>query len=370
MTRLLVSALLVCILTACGGAKQNDTEAGGGDTLTCHARLLTMVDAGPYRIADIVNPWDTTQLLQRLILYPRGTTLPDDAPQGVRIATPLTRSVVGSSVHIGAIDELGAIQSVTAVADADYVRTPEVVEGLKSGRVTDVGSSMSPSLEAIVMSAPQAILFTPYQDGGADGVLARAGVPVVKCADWMESTPLGRAEWLLLIGELYGRRDKAEAIFDSVVARYSEIAGRAAKTTNRPKVVTETPINGVWYVPAGESYMARLLTDAGASYPWSDEPGAGSLPLTLEQVFDRASDADFWLVKSYGSDLTLDQLRQTDKRFDRFRAVAHGGVYNCNTAVSPLYEEFPFHPDRLLNDYFLIFHPDRQGTLRYFHHVE
>lgn len=367
MTRLIIGMMLCVILTACGQRKGEHASVAG-DTLTSHAQLLTLVDAGAYRVADIRNPWDTTEVIQRLVMYPRGTELPDDAPEGVKVETPLRNTVVFTSVHCAAIKELEALKGVKGVADASFMKIPEVVDGLRSGAIADVGSSMSPSYEQIMMVDPDAVLVSPYegnlglQHKGAHGV-------AIAMADWMEATPLGRAEWILLLGELYGQPERARGIFDSVVKQYNEIAERAAKTPSRPKVLTEVLTDGVWYVPGGASYMARLIADAGGSYPWSDDKSAGSLPLSMEQVYDRAADADVWLIKTYGYDLSLDDLADENPLYERFKAYADGRVYGCDTAESTLFEDFPFHPERLLRDYYLIFHPELSAVPQYYHNV-
>lgn len=365
--RMALGLILSIIFCACGQRKGEQVSVKG-DTFTAHARLLTIVDAGAYRVADILNPWDTTEVIQRLVMYPRGTELPADAPEGVRIETPVRNTVVFTSVHCAAIKELDALDAVKGVADASFVKIPEVADGLRSGGIADVGSSMSPSYEQIMMVDPDVVLVSPYegdlglQHKGAHGV-------AVSMADWMEATPLGRAEWILLLGELYGKPERARGIFDAVVNDYNDIAGAAAKMPSRPKVLTESLTDGVWYVPGGGSYMARLITDAGGAYPWSDDKSAGSLPLSMEQVYDRASDADVWLIKTYGYDLSLDDLVEENPIYQRFKAYADGRVYGCNTAESTLFEDFPFHPERLLRDYFLIFHPELSAVPEYYHHV-
>lgn len=365
--RMALWVILSIVFCACGQRKGGH-DSIKGDTLTAHARLLTIVDAGAYRVADILNPWDTAEVIQRLVLYPRGAELPDDAPDGVRIETPVRNTVVFTSVHCAAIKELGALDAVKGVADAPFVKIAEVADGLRSGKITDVGSSMSPSYEQIMMVDPDVVLVSPYegdlglQHKGANGA-------AVSMADWMESTPLGRAEWILLLGELYGEPERARGIFDAVVKDYNDIAKATAAEQSRPKVLTECLTDGVWYVPGGGSYMARLIADAGGLYPWGDDRSAGSLPLSMEQVYDRAADSDVWLIKTYGYDLSLDDLGDENPVYRRFKAYADGRVYGCNTAESTLFEDFPFHPERLLRDYFLIFHPEHSASTEYYHHA-
>lgn len=361
--------------TGCKGTNGSDeSDAAEGDTLTHEATLLTIVDHGDYTTATIANPWDSTAgQLQTLVLISAEKLRPAELPRGTVITVPISNSIVYSSVHAAAIDELGAIEAVKGVCDAAYFKIPAIVKGLADGSVVDAGNSMSPSIERILLLGPDAILKSPFQNSSAGGI-ETTGIPVVECADYMEPTPLGRAEWIKLLGELYGKRDKAAAIYQKVTDEYNAIRAKTAEAATRPTVISETVTDGVWYMPGGNSYMARLFIDAGGDYPWSDDTSSddtstGSLPLDFATVYDRANDADIWLVKSFGKDITLDDLRSTYPLNERFKAFSAGGVYACNTATSPLFEEFPFHPEKLLREYYNIFHPSDDSRLTYFNQV-
>lgn len=178
------------ILTSCRGAVSSARAEVSGDTLTAGADLLTLVDCGSYVVADIKNPWDSTRLLQRYVLVPDSAGNPEGLPEGTVVRTPLRNSLVYSGVHAGAIRDLGAIDAVRGVADAGYFTVAEVKAGLKSGAVMDVGSSMSPDIERVTVLGPDAILASPYQNSSY-GLIERLGIPIIECADYMESTPPG-----------------------------------------------------------------------------------------------------------------------------------------------------------------------------------
>lgn len=371
MKHILYPIALICIiLCGCSGRYANSSSAlQDGDTLTSHSELLTMVDYGDYMLADVTNPWDTTRLLARYVLVPRECEDLSGLPEGTVLRTPLQSSLVYSGVHGGAICELGAVDAVTAVADGGYFSVRPIVEGLKRGRITDVGNSMSPSVEKIIALMPEAILASPYQNAGY-GAIETLGIPVIECADYMESTPLGRAEWIKLLGALYGAADCADSIFQSVSGKYEDLKRSVADAKYRPTVITEQLTDGVWYVPGGRSYMARMLEDAGANYPWSDDRSTGSLQLDFAAVLDRASDSDYWLIRNYGP-LSLSALESNNTLNSKFKAMSNDGVYVCDTSISSLFDEFPFHPEKLLSDYISIFHPEVNGRhLNYYRKVE
>lgn len=356
------------LLAACGGGAEKAVEVQG-DTLTRQPRLLTLVDCGAYRVADVTDPWDTTRLLERYVLVPRRAPLPDNLPEGTVLRTPLERSIVYSGVHGGAIRQLGGVDGIAGVAEGKYFNDAEIKARIASGRIADVGSSMSPTVEKIIALRPDAVLLSPYQNAG-DGVVGELGVPLVRMADYMEPTPLGRAEWLKFIGELYGNPAGADSIYRAASARYAGLKELADATGSRPTVVTERVADGVWYVPGGASYSAALLRDAGASYLWEGDTSAGSLQLDFATVYARAHDADCWLLRSYGP-VTLESLRAEYPLNAKMRPWSTASVWNADTSRATLFDDFPFRPDTLLRDYIIIFHPELGlGETTYFKKVE
>lgn len=361
--------MLLLSLAACS-RKDAAVADGYGTSLTDTAKLLSITDNGGYYLVRITDPWDTTRILHSYQLVPRGEEVPRIAGT-TKVEIPLAKSLVYSAVYAGVIDEIGAAKAITAVADAEYINNPYVRNGVAEGRITDVGSTMAPVVEKVVAASPDAILASPFQNAGY-GAVGQLNIPIIEMADYMETTPLGRAEWIKLIGLLYGRYNVADSIYQAVSAAYNDMKGRVVDVASRPKVLTETLINGVWNVPGGRSYKVRMLQDAGASYPWADDTSAGSLDMDFSRVYDRASDADYWIATSYGYPMTRATLAADYRPNERFKAFQTGNVYTCDTSVTPLFDEFPFHPERLLNDYVVIFHPEAaEGlTLNYFHKME
>lgn len=354
---------------ACGGKGSQIDGSLTGDTLTNRSELLTLIDCGDFTAAIIADPWNPGTQLSAYALVPRGTSLSSPLPDGfVKVDVPLERSLVDSSTNTAAIFGLGVGDRIAAVADGQYYQPFDTVSALiADGTITDIGNSMSPAVEKIVAVAPDAILSSPYKNAG-HGVLETLGIPIIECADYMESTPLARAEWLLLLGELYGERDNARSVYDKVVADYdSLIALVTSSDSSKPKVLPELLTSGIWYVPGGHSYMANMLADAGASYPWADDDSSGSLQLDAAAVIDRASDADIWYMRVSGTP-TLASLRESSGLYTEIKAFRSGNVYNCNPSSTSFFSDIAFHPERVLADFIAIFHPDAlpDHKLKYF----
>ena len=373
LTAIALAALTLPGLSSCRSSNNEDSfEAGSDtpDTLTHHARYLNLVDYGNgQRLAEIANPWEPDKTLARYLLVDRDSTMPDDIPAGMTvIRTPVRRAAVFSAVHTSAMDELGAIGSLAAVADASFFPKGDTVGVMLSKKeVADVGTADSPSVERMAAAGIEAVLRAPMQTM-ASGKFP-PGMAAVEMADYLETTPIARAEWLLFLGELFGEKEKADSIFTKVIEDYSDLMLKV-KLANEPapKVLTETEYNGVWYVAAGDSYQATMLADAGAAYPWATNEGTGSLALSLENVAEAAIDADLWLVRSFGYETTPASLKAMNPRYTAFKAWKNGDIYSCNSAERLIFNDMAFHPEKILADYVAIFHPNLMPgyELKYF----
>lgn len=328
-----------------------------GDTITSTAEFLTMIDCGGWTAVEIRAPWaDSVPIGRYAVIKPDSRDI--DVPPGfVKIHAPVARSVVFSSAYTSAINELGRISAVNGVADGSYYLPSDTVAHLISrGTVVDVGSSMAPMTETIVDLSPDVVLLSPYAGISIPAGLERTGIPLVWMADYLERTPLGRAEWILLLGELYGKSENACKMFKNVKNNYGAIKVLASETSRRPTVITERPMSGVWYVPGGKSYVAQMIMDAGGNYPWSDNDDCGSMALDEASVIDRGAEADLWLIKD-ACDYSAGAMKNELPRAGIFKAFPDN-VYFCNTISKPYYDVVAFHPDRLLADYARIMHPE------------
>ncbi|MCM1107435.1 MAG: ABC transporter substrate-binding protein [Clostridium sp.] len=364
---------LVLTTVACG---QRHSGASPGDTLTegraipmRHAHWLSMTDCDSFTLVRLLNPWDTTVTLHTYLLVDSKRSLPSPMPQGTVVRTPVRRAVVFSAVHYALLSELGAANGVSGVCDADYMPA-EVRHEVNNGTLIDFGRSMNPDVERIIDARPDALMPSPFENSGGYGQLEKLQIPIIECADYMETSPLGRAEWMRLYGRLFGRAEQADSLFDQVERHYNELCRMASTNTEKPPtVVSDLVTGGTWYVPGNRSTVSHLYTDAGACTATQGGNGSGSLALSPETVVEQAAEADFWIVKyNRPTDLTRAGLQTEHPFYTRFKAFSQGRIYGCNSARIPFYEETPFHPDRLLADFVAIFHPEALPghTPRYF----
>lgn len=360
-------------LALCWACREQPPASAGAAMKMRHASFLTVDSCAGCAVARVRNPWDTARILHAYVLVPKDKPLPDSLPEGTVVRVPLERALVYSSVHCSLLQELGALDAVGGVCDREYINLPEVQARCADGRMADAGSSMNPEVERIVDFAPDAILLSPFENSGGYGRIEKLGIPIVECADYMETSPLGRAEWMRFFGMLFGRAGEADSLFCRVERDYLRLKEAAAGAQPRPTLLVELKSASAWYVPGGRSTMGQLYADSGADYCWADDPRSGSIPLAFETVYDRAHDADFWLVKyNAPEDKTLASLKADYAPYAGFRAFREGRVYGCNTGKVPFYEETPFHPEWLLEDLVRLFHPALlgEGECRYFKRLQ
>lgn len=364
---LFFSLLSVVLLTSCSGKSKNDSGDYGtsSENVMTQARFLSIEKGDGYTKVIISNPWDSTVNLGTYIIVPQDSAMPKHIPAGTLLRTPVKSLVVNSCVYSGVLEELGAIDIISGVTDAEFFTQPEIQKRLKNNKIVNLGPTASPSAEKLLALKPDLVMIN-YFEGMKSQPAASQSAPVIHLVDQAEELPLARAEWIRLFGLLTGKEAKADSIYRAVSSSYINLKKESSELPTHPSVLTDNMYQGVWYVPGGKSYQARILADAGADYPWKDNESVGSLSLSYEEILAKAGNADVWLIKSFDQDLTLKSLAAQDARYTHFDAFKKGNIWYSNTATSHLFEEFPFHPERLLSDYLIILHPEKKGTPRYF----
>ncbi|WP_440432823.1 ABC transporter substrate-binding protein [Prevotella sp.] len=361
--RLCASALALFSILSCGG-KRTGSVAQGGDTVRMeYARHITIVKHDGYTTAELSNPWRKDGVLHRYVLVSRKDSArmasKVSAMDGTVVYTPVGRGVMFSAPHCYLMGEIGAADAVSGVCDLNYINLPYLHKAVSEGRVADCGNGMSPSVERIVSVSPDALFVTPFE-GVNYGQLANIGVPLVECADYMETSALGRAEWMKFYGMLVGRENEADSLFAVVKRNYADYKDRAMKSALRPRVITERVVGGVWYCPGGESSMGQLLRDAGVDYVFADDKHSGSLTLSPEKVIEKATTADWWLfVNSGAGNLDRNSLLTEYSGYKMIKAYREGHILECVPSMSnPYFEQISFRPDFLLADFVSWFHPE------------
>lgn len=423
--------LALLVLTACQGGKTTAGEAEEGDTLKMkYAKLLTIVKYGEkgtaslnndaedaeyqYAEVNVANPWKAGTLLHRYILIPKGKegdemvarlALQRTSGMGCTtdtVRTPVERSAVFIAPHCQLIYELGCQQAIRGVCDLDYINIPDVkkraalsrntaARKASSGNVSagkasvgnsivDCGSSMAPDIERIIALKPEAILLSPFENSGGYGKLDKLHVPIIEAADYMESSPLGRAEWMKFYGMLFKKdgnapktalaascEPKADSLFAKIEKEYLKLKAEAAGYPKGLSILTERKTGNVWYVPGGQSTIGILLKDANARYIFEDDEHSGSLAMSPEQILAKGKQVDVWAFKYFGgAPLSQAQLLQEYDGYKALAAFNRGNIYQVDTSTVPYFELTSFHPELLLREFIILAHGERFGKLRFY----
>lgn len=369
MKRTILSILLLIVTLSCQRAEKIESGSAG----LRYARGFTINHTKGYTTIEVRNPWDTLHLLQRYILVDKNNPLPDSLPQGVVVRTPIEKIAITTAIDAGALDMLDATSSIIAVCEAQYMSDSTIIEGVKSKKIYDLGQATLPSAELLIASRAEAIVVSPFQNQGY-GAIEKSKTAILECASYTENSPLGRAEWIKFYGLLLGKSAMADSLFDIEEQRYNNLKAKVANVAERPSILPGKPYKQTWYLSGGDSYAAKLYLDAGGSYPWIDEPGDVSIPLSFEVIASRNREYDIWLIPYYDlkEDITLKSLKEEHKPFSMLRPYLNNRVYGVNTAFKKLYEETPYAPSLYLEDLIRIIHPDilEPKEMRYFKIVE
>ena len=395
--------LALLVLTACQGGKTTAGEAEEGDTLKMkYAKLLTIVKHGEkgtaslnndaedaeyqYAEVNVANPWKAGTMLHRYILIPMGeegdktvAMLAKRRSTGARcttdtMRTPVESNLVFTAPHCQLLTELGCQNAITGVCDKDYINIPDIKSRAQADAkvahpIMDCGSSMQPDIERIIALHPEALLISPFENSGGYGKLDKLRIPVIETADYMETSPLGRAEWIKLYGLLLGS-SKADSLFSAIEKEYLQLKAEAAKLPLGLSILTERKTGNVWYVPGGKSTMGILLRDAHARYIFADDTHSGSLSMSPEQIIAKGNQVDVWAFKYFGGNaLTKQDLLAEYQGYQALKAFQTGTVYETDTSCEPYFELTSFHPEILLREFIVLSHPeagDKFGKLRFY----
>lgn len=398
---LLCGATAALLMAACQGGKTAAADAEAGDTLEMkYAKLLTIVKHGDgeeasdeaegvdyqYAEAIIANPWKAGTMLHRYILIPKGeegdktvAMLAKRRSTGARcttdtVRTPVESNLVFTAPHCQLLTELGCQNAITGVCDKDYINIPDIKSRVQADAkvahpIMDCGSSMQPDIERIIALHPEALLISPFENSGGYGKLDKLRIPVIETADYMETSPLGRAEWIKLYGLLLGS-SKADSLFSAIEKEYLQLKAEAAKLPLGLSILTERKTGNVWYVPGGKSTMGILLRDAHARYIFADDTHSGSLSMSPEQIIAKGNQVDVWAFKYFGGNaLTKQDLLAEYQGYQALKAFQTGTVYETDTSCEPYFELTSFHPEILLREFIILSHPeagDKFGKLRFY----
>ena len=317
------------------------------------------------------NPWQGAEDVAMTYFVARdGEAAPQDF-QGVVIPGGARRVVCLSSTYVAMLDAFGEVWRTVGVSGIDYI-TNEYVASHRD-TIADLGAEMN--YERLVAIRPDLVLLYGVDDAQAavTDKLRELGIPYLYMGEYVEESPLGRAEWMVLLGEVTDRRAESAAVFQTIADSYNALRASVDTLKGRPTVMLNTPWQDIWYMPSVNSYTHRLISDAGGDYIYKENTSNGSIPVGLETAYRLLLKADVWL--NVGMCASMDDLLALNPRFADAKAVRTGKVYNNNKRLTPgggndYWESAAVHPDVVLQDLIRILHPEQGGELFYYRKIE
>ncbi|MCX6257303.1 MAG: ABC transporter substrate-binding protein [Bacteroidia bacterium] len=366
---MILVTLLIFLLSACHqpGNKNNIFSfiyhSGDAPALVSYARGFDISYQKGYRIVSVYNPWQgATDVIERYYLVDKNSSIPDNLKNKTVIGTPVSRVVCLSTTHIALVDFIGKTNTIVGISGGSFVNNEKLRKLINEKKIADVGYDKNLNIELLISLHPDLVVAYGVESN-ITGILSRLrdlGIPVVINAEYLEETPLGKAEWVKFIAAFYNEEALAEKKFVQIRDDYLKLTEMAAKVISKPKVLTGLPWNNTWYVPGGRSYAAQLISDAGGTYLWNEDQSRESIALSIESAYEKGKYADVWI--NNGDANSLRDILNNDERLSMLPAFKNAALYNNNARLNiaggnDYWESGIVSPQVILKDLIAIFHP-------------
>jgi iron complex transport system substrate-binding protein len=342
-----------------------ETNAPVTITANAYAEGFSITNNGNHSVLEIDGPWPDSKDNFKYVLISAEeaakTTFMRDQYDGI-IITPVEKIVVTSTTHIPALELLGVENTLVGFPGTNYVSSKKTRVRIDNESVRELGKNEGLNTEVLLSLQPNVVVAF-----GVDGkskslkTIKNANIPVIYNGDWVEKSPLAKAEWIKFFGALYNKEKEAQAIFKQIETDYFNAKALALKATSKPTILCGAMYKDTWYLPNGTSAEAIFLKDANTNYLWSETTGKGSLTLNFETVFSKAKEADLWLSPSYYT--SLEALEKANSHYKEFKAYKNNNLYTFSNTTGTTggvtyYELGSARPDCVLKDIIKICHPE------------
>ncbi|AWG23080.1 ABC transporter substrate-binding protein [Flavobacterium faecale] len=360
--KMLLCSFILLLFVQC--KKEPSQVATSNPTLNTvqYASSLSIYKNEGYSIIKVSTPWPNATQALTYILKEKQGTIPDSLQKYPLINVPLNKIVVTSTTIIPYLEILGVEDKLVGFPHTDYISSPKTRLLIDQNKIQDVGQNELLNTEQIIDLSPDLIVTFSMDDHNPTiKNLEKSGLKTLIQADWMEQSPLGKAEWIKLYGALFGKEKEAKKQFDKIVSDYKNAMALTQNTRATATILYGSMYEDQWFVPKGNSWSAQFMKDAKANYLWAETEGSGSLALSFEVVLDKAQTAQFWITSS--SFKNLKDMSTANPHYAQFDAFKHKNVYTFEaklgaTGGAIYYELAPSRPDLVLKDYIKIVHPD------------
>lgn len=341
--------------------EKKDDQKPVAEIKLSYAKRFAIKKGHDYTVLELFGNRNDTNVTATFVLYKN--IKPNYISNAYYIKTPVVRIASMSSIYTTMLEQLQSIDNVIAIDNVDYYNNEHIQQQVVQQKMAELSKGPKIDIEKTLSLKPDLMLTfgmgNPKAD--VDDKLIQAQLPVAISLDHLEETPLARYEWIKFVACFVDKEPLADSLFTAVEKRYNKLKGLVLHKTKRPTVLTEMKYGDVWYVPAGNSYMSHLISDAGADYLWKENQNEGSIPLSFESVYAKAKDCDYW-INTYNMN-SKKELLSHDERYGLFKAFKENKVYNNNKiqnnkGYSNYWEMGIIKPDEVLADLIFIFYPE------------
>jgi iron complex transport system substrate-binding protein len=360
-----ISLILFIVISGCGRGKKDAGKLAETGNQISRAERISIEQKNGWTEIKIIDPWQGANGVNQVYyLVKRGAPLPEWMDSSAVIFVPIQKIICMSTTHVAMITALGEENSLAGVSGINFIYSPVVLRNAEKGLVADVGYEANLNKELILKISPDLIMIYGIgsESSGYLGKIKELGIKVIINADYLETDPLGRAEWIKLFGALYLKDRLADSLFNSEADDYVKLKSFILKsTTIKPKVLLGLPFKDTWYISPGNSFISNLISDAGGDYLWMDTKSPVSMPYGIENVYIRGLKADYWLNISTVN--RRNEITNVDPRLNDLPCFKNDNLYNNNKRITEkggndFWESGALHPHLLLKDIATILHPE------------
>ncbi len=359
-------ALAVIAVSACDSAENKsgrveDTPPVQSELQLDYAHNFKVEYFDGYKKVTVLEAFRGASKPEEYYLVDKEMELPDLPVDAKIIRTPVSETVVFSTSHLPMLELIGEAESLVGFPSLDLISSRIFRERIDAGAIRDVGHEAGLNKESLIDLQPELVVgFTLGTNMDAYFDINRVGIPVVFNAEYLEETPLGRAEWIKFMAAFYNKEKLADSVFTEIKNRYNELLEMTQSIENKPTVLSGVMYGDTWFAPGGQSWASKFFVDAGVNYLWQNTETTGSLELSFESVLDKAENAEFWVGVANFS--TLNELKNSNARYALFTSFQQGKVFTYNKRMGEKggndYLEMGYaRPDLILADLVKIFHP-------------
>ena len=360
MFKKLVLILSVTIFYSCSPDAETKKDNSFHTVSLSYAKRFTVKTCSDYNVLELHGNKNDSDVTATFVLYKKQK--PNYSKNAYYIKTPVTRVASMSSIYTTMIAQLNCADKIVAIDNVDYYNNSLIQEQAKKGSIIELSKGPQLDIEKTIALNPDLFLTfgmgSPKDD--VDKKLVQSTIPIAVSIDHLEETPLARAEWIKFYAYFFNKETLADSLFKITEQKYNELKNIALQTTKKPSVLTEIKYGDAWYIPAGKSFIAHLIEDAGGDYFWKEDTKTGSSAQSFETVYAKAKDCDVW-INLYNLN-SKKELLSYDERYGLFKACQNNQLYNNNKIQNALgysnyWETGITHPEDVLADLIAIFSP-------------